>query len=715
MAAPTNKKTAQFRLRARAYAWVVGVVTLIVIGLQLLTIYSPLLNERESAVRGWFVSYINWFTLPKEFVFVALDEATMHLNGVEDSEVAASPELQAIQSGYPWSRMVYASAIERLIKAGAKVVGIDILFTEPRQGDDALREVIARYPDRIVLASNFSQSSFGKDNVNAPQLVLPTANILPVAEALPPRVGFVNFWPEETAKKDMDSGVVEKFIYQVKMSDFSGTASPGEQVYLSFAASILKMAGMAKHFPEVPTRFIDSYSFVKDHERLPVVSLYTLFIPDLWKANLKNGEVFKDKIVVIGPLGGQFHDVQTIPSGTIPGPMLHILAMGAFLKNAFYTVFSPQTNSVVIGAIGLLIFFAALPVRRFWLFPLLMLLFLAVYLTLVVIIFVKIDIMLGIVFPILAIFATSICLFAYQYARDLVEKSRTRRTLERYVSRNLVEEILDDQGDFAASLAGTRKNVAVLFSDIRGFTQYSEHRDPHDVVKHLNEYLTAMVDVVFKHTGTLDKFVGDAVMAVWGNVHSEGAEKDALFAVEAAIEMHSELQNLNERWKLGSGEKFSIGIGINYGAVVFGNIGSEQKSDLTVIGDTVNLASRIESLTKFYRVPILVGETLAGEIRHRIPLRFVDRVAVKGRLTELNVYAPVLNAENVLHTPPWLPLYEQGTEYFQERKFLLAKEAFEKCANPEDQLTQRYLAACEKCLVQAPAETETINLSMFED
>ncbi|MEO6053260.1 MAG: adenylate/guanylate cyclase domain-containing protein [Chthoniobacterales bacterium] len=718
MAAPKNKKTAQFRIRARAYALIVLASVLVVLGYQFAIPYIPILNRPELSARTWIITYVHRFAISGDFVFVALDDATLQLDGVEPEEIAASPELQLMQAEFPWSRKVYASLIERLVQAGARVVAIDVLFTTPRIGDEDLRAVIERYPDRVVLAFNYKNTTVHQGDIMSMGRDMPTQGLLPDDKAKPPRLGFVNFWPDETPGRSdrlavSDSGVISTFHYKIYDSSLGFAKSRNEQAYyLSFAASVLKMAGLADHFSDKEYWFRDAYNL---QSAVPIISLSDIFVPALWKANLKDGKIFKNKIVVIGPLGDRFHDRHFIPRGAIPGPLLHVYAMSAMLENAFYNISEDRANFLIICGIGLLIYFAALPIRRFWLLPLLMAFLLLIYLGAVLLLFEKFSLLLPLVSPSAALVVSGVSLFAYQYARDLVEKSRTRRTLERYVSRNLVQEILDDQGDFAASLAGTRKNVAVLFSDIRGFTRYSENRDPHEVVKHLNEYLTAMVDVVFKHTGTLDKFVGDAVMAVWGNVHSEGAEKDTVYAVEAAIEMLSELQCLNEKWKLGSGEKFSIGIGINYGSVVFGNIGSEQKSDLTVIGDTVNLASRIESSTKFYRVPILLGEALAEVVKHRIPLRFVARVAVKGRLKELDLFTPVLNAEHALYTPPWLEAYEQGTKYFRDREFLKAKREFEKCSNADDELTRRYLAACEKCLVEPPSQTASINLHMFED
>ena len=175
-----------------------------------------------------------------------------------------------------------------------------------------------------------------------------------------------------------------------------------------------------------------------------------------------------------------------------------------------------------------------------------------------------------------------------------MEKRRTRRTLERYVSKNLVKEILENRDSYYHSMLGSRKPVTVLFSDLIGFTSLTERADPVVLVKQLNEYLSRMVTGVFENDGTLDKFIGDAIMAVWGNVSSRGAVEDAKAAVRTALAMRGELVTLNENWRSRGMTELGFGVGINHGDAVVGNIGSyepHERLDPTVIGDAVNLAS----------------------------------------------------------------------------------------------------------------------------
>jgi adenylate cyclase len=276
-----------------------------------------------------------------------------------------------------------------------------------------------------------------------------------------------------------------------------------------------------------------------------------------------------------------------------------------------------------------------------------------------------------------------------------MEKLRTRRTLERYVSKNLVKEILENPHGYYNSLTGSRIPATMLFSDIVGFTTLSEKADEKELVRQLNEYLTAMTDVVFQNDGTLDKFIGDGIMAVWGNVKSQGVAKDAKAAAHAALEMRRELLRLNNGWKTEGRMTLGMGIGINHGQVLAGNIGSQDRADLTVIGNAVNLAARLEGLTRIYGVDILVGTAAADLIRDEFHLRSVARAQVKGKTEPVDVFAIVdartaaLDQELLI----WLETYEEGIRKFRDRDFTQAKILFSRFLEfyPDDSLAKMYL------------------------
>ena len=217
---------------------------------------------------------------------------------------------------------------------------------------------------------------------------------------------------------------------------------------------------------------------------------------------------------------------------------------------------------------------------------------------------------------------------------EQLAKQQARSMLSRYLPSEVVTEMIKDPK--AAQLGARRAMVTVLFSDIRGFTTASEKMSPEEVVELLNEYLTVMTEVVFSHEGTIDKFVGDAILAFFGapQAHHDDPER----AVRCALDMRDQLAMLDHNWHAHTQVHLEIGIGINTGPVMVGNIGSQRRMDYTVIGDTVNLASRLQDLTQDYSAPILISGAVKTKANNCAQMRFVDAVQVRGREQTLEVY-----------------------------------------------------------------------------
>jgi adenylate cyclase len=222
-----------------------------------------------------------------------------------------------------------------------------------------------------------------------------------------------------------------------------------------------------------------------------------------------------------------------------------------------------------------------------------------------------------------------------EMAKGLREREELKSAFARYVSQQVMEEILETGGEL--SLKGSRKKVTVLFSDIRNFTTFAEGHTPEEVVGLLNEYFEAMIDVIFRNKGTLDKFMGDGLMVLFGAPLPDSDQE--LNAVRAAVEMQRELSRLSKEWTRNGESAVKIGIGIHTGQAIVGNIGSSRRMEYTAIGDTVNLASRLESTTKTLGVSILVSESTYQAAREGFP--FVERgsVTVKGRHQPVAVYS----------------------------------------------------------------------------
>jgi len=227
---------------------------------------------------------------------------------------------------------------------------------------------------------------------------------------------------------------------------------------------------------------------------------------------------------------------------------------------------------------------------------------------------------------------------AMQLLQEQLEKRRVRQTLERYVSKPVADEVLKNAESYQSSLGGQRKTVTILFSDLRGFTTLSEQSNPSDLVGQLNEYLTAMVEIVMKHGGTLDKFIGDAIMAVYGAPLSAGTVEDAWRAVQTATEMRAKLAELQTSWAAQGKPVLQMGVGINHGDVLVGNIGSPQRMEYTVIGDVVNVASRVEGLNKEFGTDILITEAVFELVRDRVEVEPKEETSVKGRGQKIKVY-----------------------------------------------------------------------------
>jgi adenylate cyclase len=316
------------------------------------------------------------------------------------------------------------------------------------------------------------------------------------------------------------------------------------------------------------------------------------------------------------------------------------------------------------------------------------------------------SLMILMVTPILSFVGSGAACMVYQFIHESLEKARTRATLEKYVSQNVVKEMLDS-ADFEQSLGGQRLPCTILFSDIRGFTTLTESADSHQLVAQLNEYLTEMVECVFRNHGTLDKFIGDAVMAVWGNAASQGARQDAIDAVQTSLEMLEALEKLNAHWRANNVQELEIGIGLNHGEVIVGNMGSPKRQEFTVIGDAVNLASRLEGTTKQYQLPIVIGEEVAALVDDHFILQKVDLIQVKGKtrpvrsFTVLESTAKPLSAEE----QAGLAAYHRGIEAYLNSQFEVAIGHFAKSRESfqRNRLAELYIERCKELLAKPPA------------
>jgi adenylate cyclase len=220
-------------------------------------------------------------------------------------------------------------------------------------------------------------------------------------------------------------------------------------------------------------------------------------------------------------------------------------------------------------------------------------------------------------------------------SNGLKERERLKMNFTRYVSQHVLDTIL--KSEMPNKLQGERKKVTILFSDIRQFTQLSEQLPPEQVVALLNAYLEVMIDVVFSHQGTLDKFIGDAIMVEFGAPLED--ELQELHALETAVAMHKALQVLGDKLEKEGQPRLVMGIGIHTGLAIVGNIGSEKRMEYTAIGDTVNVAARLEKLTKQLQTPILISESTYQAIKDRFPMKSLGPMTLTGKQAPIEVFA----------------------------------------------------------------------------
>jgi adenylate cyclase len=591
-----------------------------------------------------------------------------------------------------WSREVYALLCERLLTGGARAVVLDIVFGQPDSGDDAFQTVLRKFPDRIILASDLTHTQ------QALAWRLPAASILPEASPEHSAIGY------DTLFRDFD-GKVRRALYQTTLEQLQGGIEPDESI--KAAPGSLALRAATKLGPVHLSRPFQRqlFRYAGPPGTFPAVSLYEAFA--YWQTNFDNGARIRGKVVLVGDSGSLLHDETLTPFGAMAGPEIHLNAINALLHHAFLHDLPPWTGGLLIALAGVAAWLLTMFVKKTWLRFAAFVLLGTGYLFAVKVAHDHADTIILAIPPVLAFSVAGLISFVYDFTHQTLEKLRIRRTLEAYVSKDVVREVLDNPQSYLSKLGGQREKVALVVTDLRGFTTMSEAMDSAQLVAQLNEYLALMVDDIFSCRGSVDKFIGDAILAVWGHVKSEGAAQDAALAIEAALLMKASLRRLNADWKRRGLQAFEMGCGVNFGEVIFGNIGSSRKMEPTVIGDAVNVASRLEGLTKDYGRDLLIGEAVARLVEGSFRLQFVDKVTMKGKTKPLCIYSIVSRTAAVLDAQmvAYLETYELAQASYRGAGFKEARSLFESCLQyqPEDPLLHIYIRRC-TALLERPSE-----------
>jgi class 3 adenylate cyclase len=287
--------------------------------------------------------------------------------------------------------------------------------------------------------------------------------------------------------------------------------------------------------------------------------------------------------------------------------------------------------------------------------------------------------------------------FAFRAVLAKKHEQEIRSIFQKYVPKEVIDRFFKNPESL---LVGEDRVLAILFSDIRGFTTITELMPADQMVASLNSYLSLMVDRIMERDGIVDKYMGDAIMAFFGAPvrHTD----DALQAVLAGLEMQEALQGFNETQRGLGKPEFRIGVGINYGMVTVGNIGSEKKMDYTVIGDMVNLASRLENLTKIYKQDVLISESVYREISKALPCRLVDKVLILGKTQAQRIFT-VRKQLGEEESRAW-QIHHRGLKLYYQREFAEAAKHFRSVSKiiPDDVVTAMYFDRCKSYLKSPP-------------
>ena len=637
----------------------------------------------------------------ENFVLMGIDEPSMAGDTFSPEERDSSLALQSMADGYPWPREVWGLILDRILRDGeARLVVIDVFFGKDSLADEGFKAALDRYGDRVVIGSKFERWTANQATANdLLTIAFPTESLISETRPIDSRLGYVNFFPEvdDTVRAVQLESTLEM------LNNYE--EDPNSEWFRSLTGAALAKMGrddlLTKQRRETRFRFTRMSRWTYQPQ-----SIYQVFVDKIWERNYAGGEYFKDKIVFIGPSASIFQDFHTGPYGRMLGVHFHMSALAAVLSRETYERSSSTINLWLIIFMGMLAALLVELVKAPFLRVFMLLGAGALYLGLTIFVFNQLDILITCMVPLVAYTSSGVLCFGYDIALRAMEGLRVRRALERYVSKDLAHEILENREDYMTSLGGTDKEMTMLFSDIRGFTTITEQMGGKEIVPKLNEYLKEMVPAVFEFNGSLDKFIGDAVMAVWGNVKTEGAKIDAMSAVRSAVSMRKRLAALNERWAEEGKEPFHIGIGLHSGHAIFGNIGSDDRMDPTVIGDAVNLAARLESLTKKYQSDIIVSESIANYVKEDFVLRSVDLVTVKGKSEAVAIFSVLGVVKEVGPMSAWLEKYEEGVKAFRTREFSRAIELMGDVMEmrPGDYLSQMYLEQAREFLVNPPEE-----------
>ncbi len=592
---------------------------LLLIGLN--SLWLNAFNTLDNRLSDFFARHVALQLSPDpDIVIVDIDEVSL-------------AAMQDTAGSWPWPRAVHGELLQGIAQQQPRAIVFDILFSEPDryrpESDQFFNEVVSQlsnvYFPMVQLEGNPSNgvplaelakvidiSHAADANPKARAILL-----LPQAIATASwRTGLVNF------SEDAD-GIARRYELRRDISGWKIASLP---------ARVMRDLG----YP-IPAQPDISLHWRGDHQAFKHISYSDLYADQSRQKPQRDAHELSGKIVVIGSVATGLHDIRATPiSSQYPGVQILATALDN-LKNNRYQHTTPfyfaPLGALLLIAIQLLLFWRHVDIFRTGAALLLL------SMALLVVQYVAMTRLysLASVTPLLFGWGFYFAAALGEYLREKKSREQTIRMFNRFLDPRVVDSLVA-QGETPQSLSGQAREITVLFSDIRGFTSLSEKRTPEQIVSLLNHYFSLQVEIIFRHGGTLDKFIGDAIMAFWGAPQDD--PQHAAHAVAAALEMEQCL--LRFKAELGEdGADFDVGIGIHSGRAVVGFIGSDARLDYTAIGDTVNLSSRIEGLTKGVARILVSGDTvtMCGSAFDFVP---TGSYKVKGRSGEVELFFPTL-------------------------------------------------------------------------
>lgn len=626
---------------------------------------------------------------------------------------------------WPWPRSIIARLIDSLTAYEVKVMGFDIVFAEPSQDkkEDARLAKAVKDSGRVILGHYFS---FGRENHGIEGRELDNyydvktmgngqnitsgdgivGNIEQIAEGAA-GFGYFNIVP------DVDGGVRwDPLAINYRDRYYPPLALQTLRHYLGdpplsitladFGVARLKLGNLSIPIDEEGRMIVNYYGGQKTFPHYSISDAIFNRIPR---------EQLKDKIVLIGSTAVGIYDMRVTPfEATYPGVEIHATVIDNILHERFIS--RPKWLSIidifVIIAMGLTLG-VVIPRLSAWLGFAVAISILAFYLLLNLYIFSNQGLWINGVYPSLVVVLAYPGIILFKYITEEKEKKWIKGAFQYYVTESVMDEILKNPD--MLKLGGEERELTVLFSDIRGFTTISEQLSPEKLVSLLNEYLTAMTDIVFEYRGYLDKYIGDAVMVVYGAPLPQ--EDHSRQACVTALKMMTELKLLQEKWEKEGLPFLDIGIGINTGPMVIGNMGSKRRFNYTVMGDSVNLASRLEGLNKNYGTHIIVSEKVYENVRNEFLCRELDMVTVKGKTEPSKIYELMGRIENTTDIVEMVEIFHQGLALYRNSDWENAIKRFERVLEikPADKPSEIFIKRSQHILEGLKTDPNEANAS----